>query len=357
MRLSSLYVQNLRIIENVEISTDADLIVFTGLNGSGKTSLLEAIHLLGTGRSFRTHKVSEVVRHQSDTLVVRGQVKDRQERESSVGIEKTSRGGTRFRINGNDVHTSSALAHHMPLVVVTPDSQRMLTDGAQIRRKLIDWLMFHVEPDYNQLHQRYRRALKQRNTALRQVSSEHQHIWNQELGTTGQALHLLRVQHLEKALVVLSEVFAQLLKIHVRIDYQPGWDTDIDLGNLLNTSWQQDFKRGFTGSGPHRADLGFFIENNNARHILSRGESKLLTVAVLIGMAKLLTQTIGQTPVLLVDELASELDHENRELFFNALKATGAQTFVTTVSDELVNAPGWSQTMYYQVVHGELRKC
>ncbi len=356
MRLTSLCVQNLRILENVEVSTDADLVVFSGLNGSGKTSLLEAIHILGTGRSFRTHKINNVLTHNSESLLVRGSVIDSQLRESNVGVEKKQRGGTRFRINNNEIKTASALARHLPMVVVTPDSQRILTDGAEIRRKLLDWLMFHVEPEYNLLHQRYRRALKQRNSALRQSQTEHHVIWDEELGTTGQALHQLRAQHLVSALEVLSTVFENLLKIPINIEYKPGWDTGEDLAALLKSNWLSDSRRGYTSAGPHRADLVFLVDGSHAREILSRGESKLLTVGVLIGLSQLLAQTVGCTPLLLVDELASELDHENRARFFEALKATRAQVFVTTVSEALVSAPDWAQVLYYQVVHGELRK-
>jgi len=176
------------------------------------------------------------------------------------------------------------------------------------------------------------------------------------LGSTGEALHALREQHLPQALQVLAQVLGNLLRVSVEIEYQPGWDKKIGLGQLLTQTWTQDCRRGFTGYGPHRADLLFLVEGRKARNILSRGESKLLTVAILIGLATILAQTISQTPVLLVDELASELDLQNRERFFSALKATGAQVFVTAVSDDLVCAPDWSQVLYYQVVHGELQK-
>lgn len=356
MRLISLSVENLRILESVQASTDADLVVFTGLNGSGKTSLLEAIHLLGTGRSFRSHTIADVLRRQTRTLLVRGQVRGNQDRESTVGVEKTHRGATRFRINNEEIRTTSALAHHLPMVVVTPDSQRILTDGADIRRKLLDWLMFHVEPDYNQLHQRFRRALRQRNSALRQSPAGNHQIWNDELGITGQAMHELRIRHIPDALQVLAGVLADLLEIPIRIEYQPGWNTDEELASVLANSWQQDCQRGYTSQGPQRADLVFWSAGSKARQVLSRGESKLLTVAILIGLSRLLARTIGRTPLLLVDELASELDHENRARFFNALKATGAQVFVTTVSEELVSAAGWGRVLFYQAVQGKLQE-
>ena len=356
MRLISLCAQNLRILENIQVSTDADLVVFSGLNGSGKTSLLEAIHLLGTGRSFRSHLINDVIRRTSNRLLVRGQVRDDQERESTIGVEKIHRGATRFRINGDDINTTSMLARHLPMVVVTPDSQRILTDGTDIRRKLLDWLMFHVEPGYNQLHQRYRRVLKQRNSALRQPQTDNHSIWNEELGTSGQALHILRTQHMNHALKVLSSVLADLLEKPIEIEYYPGWNTEQDLSSLLARSWREDCRRGYTGAGPHRADLIFTTNGSKARQVLSRGESKLLVVAVLIGLSRLLAQTTGHRPLLLVDELASELDHKNRTLFFNALKDTGAQVFVTTVSEELVSAADWSQVLYYRVVLGELQK-
>ena len=355
MRLISLWIQNLRILEQVEISTDADLVVFSGLNGSGKTSLLEAIHLIGTGRSFRNHQIGDVVRQGCAALQVRAEVIGAQGGKSVAGIEKNRGGTTRFRINGEDVRTTSTLAYHLPMVAVTPDSQRLLTDGAQIRRKLLDWLMFHVEPEYNQVHQRYRRALRQRNAALQRNVAGSRQVWNEELGTTGQNLHALRAGQLHGALEMLSKVLAELLDIPVSVEYQPGWKTEADLTQLLARTWEQDRIRGYTGVGPQRADLRFTVSGSNARHVLSRGESKLLSVAILIGLSRLLAEKTGRKPLLLIDELASELDQQNRARFFTTLKATGSQIFVTTVSDELVSAADWKRILYYRVIRGKLQ--
>ena len=170
MRLGQIEVRNLRVLSALDCAPGEGLNVFVGANGSGKTSILEAIHLLGSGRSFRTHRLVELISRGQSWLRVRADIRGESGAVESVGVEKGS-DGLRIRVGGEAIRSASELARRLPLVVITPDSQRLLTDGAGLRRQLMDWALFHVEPTYLAVLQRYRRALRQRNAPRRRNSA------------------------------------------------------------------------------------------------------------------------------------------------------------------------------------------
>jgi DNA replication and repair protein RecF len=357
MRLRSLSISNLRVVESAGLQIEADLVVFAGANGSGKSSVLEAIHILGTGRSFRARSIHDVIRRDASRLLVHGETELASGASCSVGVEKRRGGSARFRLAGEDVRAASALAHNLPLVLVTPDSQRLLTDGAEGRRRLLDWLLFHVEPGYQSAHARYRRALRQRNAMLRQRETDPQQrlLWCSELAAAGAELGRHREEGLTPVLATLGEELSRLTDLQVELGYEPGWDARADLGRLLMDDWAADESRGFTGNGPHRADLRLRVGGRPARHVASRGESKLLAAGVLVSFAKVLGQRAGaRKPLVLVDELASELDGANRERFSRALLDLGMQTFVTTVSEELLSRAGWARVQVFHMDRGEV---
>ena len=357
MHLRSLSAKNLRVLRTVELLIDADLIVFAGPNGSGKSSLLEAIHLLGTGRSFRARSVQDVISRNEDSLLVRAQFTNTQGRESALAIEKPRKGAARFRLDSETVKTASALARHLPLVLVSADSQRLLSDGADLRRRQLDWLMFHVEPTYQDVFSRYRRALGQRNAMLRAKAVQNNNeriVWSKEMAEAGENLHRLRQQRFKIVQPILQSAFKSLSDLDIEFSYKPGWDADESLATLLNKGWDADCARGFAGVGPHRADLQFRVGGRPAQHVVSRGEGKVLVFAILIAFAHVLFSSAQLRPLMLVDELASELDDINRERFLAALRDLGMQTFITTASRALVNPAGWKQVGVYELSQGEV---
>jgi len=353
MRLEQLEVSNLRILESVSIAVHADLVLLTGANGSGKSSLLEAIHLLGTGRSFRSRTIQDVLRRGSDRLLVRGRLRAADGSSRSLGVERLRQGDTRLRCDGEEVRTASVLARELPLLVIGPDSQRLLSDGAEARRRLVDWLLFHVEPDYQAAHVRYRRALRQRNAMLRVGSGgAERDAWCEEMGRAGVRLEALRRERLDDALPALERALSRLSALAVGLEYRPGWDRSRALETVLREGWERDVQRGFSGDGPHRADLAIRIQGRPAQHVVSRGEGKALVFAVLLGFAELLVERLARRPLVLVDELASELDADNRARVSSALRDLELQTFVTAVSESLVGDAGWARIARFHVERG-----
>ncbi len=353
MRLDRLEVRNIRILSAVDCTPGDGLNIFVGVNGSGKTSILEAIHLLGSGRSFRTHRLAELISRGKFWLRARGDIRREDGVAESVGVEKGPE-GLRIRVAGEEIRSASELARRLPLVVITADSQRLLTDGAILRRQLMDWALFHVEPTYLSVLQRYRRAIRQRNVALRDgVSPSALAPWDREVGEAGEALHAQRDRFLEGILPIYVETLESLVSMGVEIRYKPGWDTATGLTEALRGTAATDRGRGFTGLGPHRADLHFSTDGAPAYQVLSRGEGKLFVMGLVLAQCRFLEDVQERRPIVLVDDLASELDGDSRARFFAQLRALGAQTFVTTVSRDLAETVNWEGLRVFHVERGK----
>lgn len=356
MHVRSLEIENVRVLRAAKLSLHDGVNLLVGPNGSGKTSVLECLHFLSTGRSFRVRGVRDVVQRDQECLTIVGELRGNEGEVTTVGVRKGN-GLTRMRVGGEEVRSAAVLARLLPLVVVTPDCQRLLSDGSELRRRLVDWLLFHVEPGYMSFYNGYRRALKQRNALLRQgVHASELFPWNERVAESGEALHDLRLQRLEEILPRWSDVLGDMLPLHVSVDYQRGWTDEVSLASCLVDRVDEDRRRGFTGAGPHRADLRFKVAGASAQHVLSRGEAKLFSASILIGQALYFAAATGIRPVILVDDLSSELDVASRERFFDALKRSEAQVVVTTVAEELVLPFIQSSCRMFHVEQGEVEQ-
>lgn len=332
MRLRELEVRHLRVIEAASLIPAGGINVIVGANGSGKSSLLEAIHLLGTGRSFRSRGAEPLIRYGEKTILVHARVRGTSGEDFSVGVEKTG-GSTRIRLAEREVRNAATLARRLPVVLIPPDSQRILSDGAHLRRRLVDWGLFHVEPSYARAYQGYRRALQQRNAQLRESTSRSAMVpWDRELEDFGEDLHRLRQRHLHQILPTVAEFMTELLALEVSIYYQCGWSSATSFGQALRDNVARDRVRGHTTVGPHRADLQFTANGEPAQLRLSRGEAKLFCLAVWLAQARDFHARTGRMPIILIDDLAAELDVSSRLRVHRAVANLGAQTFVTAVS-------------------------
>ncbi|MDX1512179.1 MAG: DNA replication/repair protein RecF [Gammaproteobacteria bacterium] len=346
MQLTYLEVQDLRIIESASLVPAPGINLLIGDNAAGKSSLLEAIHLIGIGRSFRGRAVGPLIRTGAVRLTVHARLRHGDGEEVVVGVEKGP-GKTRIRLAGSDVGSAASLARQVPVVLVPPDSQRLLTDGADLRRRLVDWGLFHVEPSYAGTHQAYRRALQQRNALLREASSTTLAPWDRELAQAGEQLHGLRSLHLDRILPEISAFLSELMDQVVSIHYHPGWENHEGLEHALGRNTGVDRARGHTTVGAHRADLHFEVAGTSAHQRLSRGEGKLFCLAVWLGQARHFQRHSGRRPLILIDDLAAELDPANRTRVMETLAGLGAQAFVTALSGRAFGEPETVQKAFH----------
>ena len=354
MRVAAIEIRCLRILERIDIEFSLGVNLLVGSNGSGKSSLLEAVHILGSARSFRSHRLRDLVTHGESRLRIVGRTIGTDGITESIGVEHSA-DGLRIRRSGVDVKTSSELASFLPTVTVTPDTYRLVTDGADLRRRIVDRLLFHVEPTYLDHFSRYRRALRQRNAAIRgSVADEELDGWDSELAAAGEQLTAQRAQYLERALPTMKDSVEKLVGMPIEIGFYPGWDSAISLRQACKHSLTSDRLRGYTQAGPHRADLRFTINGRPLQHALSRGETKLFVTAVSVAQVRDLATILGTPPVVLVDDLASELDPDGRTRCLAELSATGAQLFLTAVPGHGLDRDDFEEGRLFHVKQGHI---
>jgi len=357
MYLRRLEIRHLRCLSEVVIAPSPGVNVLAGANSSGKTSVLEGIYLLGTGRSFRSRTIREIVQRGAERVLVFGELVGEDDRAQGIGIERGAE-MSRLRVAGEEVRTASRLARLLPLLAITPDSQRLLGEGARLRRRLLDWGLFHVEPQYHERLERYRRALRQRNAALRHghAPAGALRAWGEELGALAAHLHLLRQSYVEGIRPHLEGLLDRLVAQAVEVRYQPGWDVERPLSEVLEATVESDRRRGYTAAGPHRADLRFLVGSTPARNALARGEGKLFVAALLLSQVAYVRRATTSVPVILVDDLPSELDAGNRARLLETLADLRAQTYLTAVSFDLVDVGDWQPYKMFHVEQGTVRE-
>lgn len=349
MPIEYLEIQHLRNIDAARLSFSPSMNLITGLNASGKTSLLEAISILLQGKSFRTPRIDQLIMHDKTSMLIIGRYT--QGRHAyQIGLQRGNK-NTTVKINGQVVTKMSELVAKLPLFILTPETHELLASGPKIRRQFLDWGVFHVEHHYLDNWQRFHRILRQRNSSLRQkMTKKMVQAWDQPLAEYAYVLHLSRSNYLEKLKQQFSHVCSALLDLDVSIQYRPGWDEKTGLLEQIKTQYEQDSERGFTQLGPQRADLRFIVDGYHAQNVLSRGQQKLLICALTLAQLSVLQLDTA----ILVDDLPAELDPVRRRVLLQSLQNTGAQVFVTATEPGLLDIQSWPDKKLFHVEHGVL---
>jgi len=331
LTIEHLLVRDFRNLSSVELTPGPGVNCLYGDNGAGKTSLIEAIYLLARGRSFRSAQLAPVIRHGCEALSVVARLQEGHR----LGVER-SRESWRGRIDGQDCQRLSEFAAALPLVLIEPDSHRLVDGGPERRRQFLDWQLFHVEQGYLQSWQRYSRLLKQRNAALRATASDLTiKAIESPMAVAAEQINALRhaqVERLQAVMTELSTAVAFRLPGDIQLTYRPGHPGGFDLIQAWDEQRSSDRERGFTQRGPHRADLKLTCAGHPAAVALSRGQQKLLAVTLLLSQLSILEQTAHAAPILLLDDPVSELDARHLDALFSWLPQQRHQAWITTTA-------------------------
>jgi DNA replication and repair protein RecF len=347
-------VSGLRNLASVSCSPSPALNLLYGANGSGKTSLLEALHLLGVARSFRTSNSRKLIRSGCSAATVFGRV-DSSFAVYTLGVKKSISEGTLIRVNGERKDSTSALAELLPLQLITPESHSLLQGEPRERRSYVDWGLFHVEQRFHEIWKRYRRFLEQRNAGLRMgaSSTEMQH-WERGLAENGELVASMRQAYLQNITPRFAHLYSLMLDAEPpRISHRRGWPKDLMLQVALDRNRSSEQAAGFTMAGPHRGDFRLLLANGqDVADMLSRGQQKLAVCALRIAQMQYLQEMTGRRCTLLLDDLPAELDVEKRDLLMRAVADSGAQCFVTATDRELIDLSPWDSFSMFHVEHG-----
>lgn len=319
-----------RCLETVALEFSETNNLICGPNASGKTSILEAIGYLGRARSFRSAGINELIRHGQKEFTLFGKASSGS-RLATLGI-RNGRGGPEIHIDGEKTSSAAPLAEALPLQVIDPDVHELVAGGPENRRRYIDWIAFHVEQPYLHSWRRYRRALRQRNAALRTGDRRTDlESWDRELGELGVAVDAARQRMLDIAAPALEELGQAFLDSKVSIAYSRGWNTDQDLVAALRSGRERDFQLGSTQAGPHRGDLRLRYNERQARKLVSRGQQKLLACAMILAATEVVQTHLERPLSLLIDDPAAELDGDSLRRLMTAVANLGCQVIATTL--------------------------
>lgn len=355
MTIKKLQISGVRNLERVHLDHCGCVNVFTGSNGSGKTSILEALFILARARSFRSHKLGPVINHLATRCVVYGELTDG----STVGVMRSRNDQQLFKIDGNPVHAASQLAELLPLQLINAESFSLLEGGPRVRRQFLDWGVFHVEPEFLFHWRRIQKALKHRNSLLRHGRMNVSDLapWDTELVHCAEVVDGMRAAYIRRLRPHFLHLLDQLVELEKPdIHYRRGWPDDFSLAQTLEKDLQRDQHQGSTHSGPQRADIDIRIGGRPAEDVLSRGQEKLLACALRLAQGVLLHEITGKTCIYLVDDLPAELDVDRRRALCQQLTAMRSQVFVTATDPQSLQGcwPDSTTTHWFHVEHGQV---
>jgi DNA replication and repair protein RecF len=382
MSISYLSLHGVRNLKDVSLDFHEHFNFFIGSNGSGKTSLLETIYLLGTSRSFRTHLYRKVVNYDEHSLTVFGRLKEGDSL-VQIGVQKDRHGDTKIKINQEPCRQSAHLAKILPLQLYYSDSFQVIDSAPKIRREILDWGVFHVKHDYFKLWAHYQKVLKQRNAWLRGVDEFGGNLkwslrqepcpWNILLSDYADKVHLMRQEYFQEFVLIFQNIIKDFFQIPITIAYFKGWGSannkKVDFNDNASSSLsssdsllcylekdtERDKKIGYTHHGAHKADIYIRIEQGDVKDLFSRGQQKLVVIAIKLAQGILLSRLVNKDCVYLMDDICAEFDQDNLSVVMNYFAKIPGQVFFTGTNEKAYNFSSLlNNAKVFHVKHGKI---
>ncbi|WP_395338997.1 DNA replication/repair protein RecF [Ningiella sp. W23] len=363
MHITQLRLSDFRNFQSLELSPSPSFNLLYGLNGAGKSSVIEAIYLLGFGRSFRSSKADSIIKYESQSASSFCRFDD-EGHLSSLGLMRIKNDGFSLSIDGEKTKRISDLARRLPIQIFTPQSSDLILGAPMLRRRFLDWLLFHVEQSFYFASQSYAHALRQRNALLKLSDVQDlqgfmdQDVWRDILIEHGMTINERRKHYLarlNKELKHLYSVFRPDVEIELR--YNQGWDNALSLADAIHSKVHRDLLKGSSSVGPHKADIQFLVNGKAASEFLSRGQLRVLVSLLLTAQVKVLKSITKKSCIFLVDDIAAELDINTREFFLDTIASENAQIFVTAIEKEQLNfAKKYNNNKVFHVEHDSVNE-
>ncbi len=359
MTVARLITQSFRNLSSTAIDFHPKLNFFVGDNGSGKSSLLEALFFIGHGKSFRASKIDTLVCYGQDKFVV--SVKD--SKGSQLGLSREIPTGiTNIKIDGKRYGRLSELAKNIAIQIITPESFKLFFGGPKERRRFTDLGMFHVKHDFSDHWRRFSRVLKQRNACIRSGADiTTLAYWTEQFCQLSLQVAQERklyvgqlTAELDKWLLVLLPAISE----RVSVQYLQGWPQKRLLEEILSANIEREINFGYSLYGAHKFDVKFLLDKQPLETQLSRGQQKLFLLALTFAQAKLIAQVNRVKPILLIDDIGAELDSTSRKALSSAIELLDCQVIITAIENSVVHPfiehVCSEQYEVFHVKHGEI---
>lgn len=346
MIITHAQLNNYRSYVSCELDPCEGVNVLLGDNGQGKTNVLEALYLTCTGRSHRTRQDRELIRWGADFADIRVEAQ-RRDGSHQVEIVLPAAGRRKLKIAGQEASRSGELMGHVTGVLFSPEDLRTVKDGPAERRRFVDMALSQIQPAYYYALQRYARALKQRGEALKAASFDPGLLttldaWDEQLAGAGAELMRRRRDYVERLSELAAATHRDISDGRERLEirYQPSvtaGDGERDILDALLAAREMDARRLITSAGPHRDDVQILVGGRDVRAFGSQGQQRTAALAMRLSELDVMKAQMGEWPVLMMDDVMSELDPGRRRQLVSRLK--GIQTLITcTDAEDLAGA-------------------
>jgi DNA replication and repair protein RecF len=351
--LSRIRITALRCLEAAELDLGPARNYIFGPNGAGKTSLLEAMFVLGRGRSFRTRQIRRLVQRGAEGFAVFGTVTAPGGRVRRLGVSYGA-GRLEKKIDGEPAAGMAELAAILPVHAIDPSMHGLVEGGPSERRRFLDWGVFHVEPAYLDAWKRYRRALSQRNAALKGSGyGRDLDAWSLAVAEAGTEVEASRRRYVDALVPEVARFGELLLARPLVLEYRRGWNQDLALLEALAANEARDRAAGTTEGGPHRAELVLRLDDRRVQDEASRGQQKLVAAALVLAQVAVESAAGPGRSILVVDDPAAELDPWSLGRLIGAMANLSAQLVFTALSPQhLQPQPGFP---VFHVEQGRVR--
>ena len=348
MPITRLKLNNFRCIQSNDFEIDSKFQLITGGNGSGKTSIIESIFFISLGRSFRSKKMDDAIKTNTDNLLVYTETNEPEF--SPIAGAKTKNLPVQFKINSQSISSVTQLANALPVQLLSRDTLNLFTSEPKVRRAFVDrGCYYFFEDTFNQPRMQYSKALQQRNALLRNQSPKETDLnaFEMIMGEKGEALNSMREEWLEMFSSTLNEqletpemmTISAVLENKLQIKLQSGWAEGKSLQAALYESRSRDSLLGYTSKGPHTAEINFTRRNNQSIKLCSNGEQKSIGAMFLLVQAMMLSETSAVPATLLIDDLEAELDSSNIKSLISCIVKSGLQVIYAAISPNLSFLP------------------
>ncbi len=355
MPLEILKILNGRNLKEYTLNPHPSLNIIYGDNGVGKTTILESVYLLLRSRTFRSSKYKNFINQDENSCTVFARFSSNNVSNSfgsfSLGIKRSKDFAQPIlHLNSKKINSLSTITHLVVLGLITPESFNLLDAGPAVRRKFIDWGVFHVEPKFLSDWRSYKKILSSRNSLLSKYSKSYRNLnkitkeqtnnldcWVPQLVILNNKLNDYRRKQIDLIKPFFYEYlnkFSEGLSDDIILTYYQGWNKDLSYEEFLIAKLKEDLLSGFTRYGTHRSELRIQYKKNLARDILSRGQKKIVIICLILAQFRFLIDLdeSREHNLLLLDDIDSELDSNNLRIFFDILKTFKAQILVTTTN-------------------------
>ena len=349
--IKQLFVHQFRNLSQQHLIPSTTINLFIGDNAQGKTSLIESIYYLGHNRSFKTKSLKEVTAFNCQRFQLSAQLT-----EHKIKLEKSTKNNT-ISINNQIIQNSSKLSQILPIQLITPDKGFVVNGTPKIKRSYIDWGVFHVKPDSINAFKTYQKVLKNINSLISKQQTNELDFWFFELAKSAAEINQNRSEYIEKLKQITHNKdinkYGELINSIEKFDfkYMTGWPSEVDANNaqsivdFLIKNKNNILKLKYLNYGVHKANI-VFEYNDKKEMYLSRGEQKTLSIIFWLNQV-LLLNSIKNNPIVLLDDLSSELDNKKINFILMYLKQLNVQTFVTDIGNNIGNISTISPTIFY----------